>query len=272
MEGGEMVVKEEQVDITPPEPEISSGGAVVSSSSAATDQSDGPNSPTELNSGPMQQAAGSSSANNSVENNGVPKRKRKPKSFPGYEVFPFPSRRRPHPLLPPPPANGSDSRFDFNRTIDAIKSKYGDIDKDCSLKSECMRKLNIYGICNVLRELQKKNIDELDIASIEAFYDVIRDLEKLNIGIGWLRQRFDQIKDAIKSREEAMVLNLERIERVKNVEEKMKEVEELKSKIEKLEDQMAREDLVIEKLNEDINIRTSKVQQLQGKSLTDGLI
>ncbi|KAL0408227.1 UNVERIFIED_CONTAM: hypothetical protein Sradi_1757100 [Sesamum radiatum] len=219
-----MVKKEEQVDMTPgystqPPPEISSGGAIVSSPSAPVDQSDGPNSSIESNSGTMQ-----------------------------------------------------DSCFDISPEVDAIKSKYGDIDKDCNLKSVWMRKLNLYVVCNVLRELHEKSIDELDIAAIEAFYDVVRDLEKLNIDIGWLRQRLDQIKDAINFREEAKVLNLEKTERAKKVEEKMKEVEELKSKIEKLEDQMARENQMIEKLNGDINFRTSKVQQLQGKPLTDGLI
>ncbi|KAI3453705.1 hypothetical protein Pfo_010368 [Paulownia fortunei] len=278
----EMAIKEEQLDIPPGftlQPEMSYGGAFTSPLSAATldggDQPDGPN-PIEMNLVPMQNSMEyfmqqCSSSVNSAENSG--KRKRKPKEFPGYETLPLPGRRRPRALPPPQQAYESDSQLiDFNPTIDAIKAKHGDIDKDCNLKSLWMRKLNLFGICNVVKELQMKRLDELDIVSLELYYDVVRDMETLNINVKWLLERLDQIKEAIISRYEAKVLNDEKNERMKNLEEKRKEVGRLKNEIENLENQMALESLMIEQLSGEISTRTSKFRQFQHGRLTDGLI
>lgn len=163
--------------------------------------------------------------------------------------------------------------LEVENTIDAIKARHGDIDKDCIFRSEWVRKHNLICICKVLKELQKKRLEELDIASLEHYSEVVRDIGKLHVNVKWLLERLDKIKDAIVSRDKTKVLTDEKVECMKEVEEKRREVERLNKEVQILEGQVSSRVWFIEELNKKISNRTSKLyEEFQNKPLMDGLI
>ncbi|KAG8374933.1 hypothetical protein BUALT_Bualt10G0047100 [Buddleja alternifolia] len=156
-------------------------------------------------------------------------------------------------------------------TIELIKARYGDIDKDCDLKSEMMRKVNLTGICSVLKELHKLKIEQLHVDSLEKYYDAVKDAEKIKIDMKWLRPQLDRIKEAIDSKVGAKRLIAERdVQRnkLKKQEEELKALntekrkimEEMALKITSKEKEMALANVTMRCLDRDIASWTSKFE------------
>ncbi|KAG8374934.1 hypothetical protein BUALT_Bualt10G0047200 [Buddleja alternifolia] len=141
-------------------------------------------------------------------------------------------------------------------TIESIKAKYGDIEKDCDLKSEVMRKVVVSGICNVLKELHKLKIEELNVDSLEKYYEAVKDAEKIKIDVKWLRPQLDKIKEAINSKVGAKGLIAERDVQKNKLKEQEEELKTLNIRKQNLEKEMVLTTAKIQSLDKDISSRT----------------
>ncbi|XP_011072574.1 uncharacterized protein LOC105157792 [Sesamum indicum] len=161
-------------------------------------------------------------------------------------------------------------------TLKAINKNHGDITQDCSLKSDCMKTLVLLGICKVVQDLEKKQLKDIDISTLDPYYTAVRDAENMNVNVQWLHDRLDEIKDAVILREEAKGMVDERNRRLESIDNRNKElltrkveVERLKSEIQDIEDQLAREVIMMDELNRNIGTQTSEFPHTY---LMDGLV
>ncbi|KAL2497884.1 Uncharacterized protein Adt_23434 [Abeliophyllum distichum] len=167
----------------------------------------------------------------------------------------------------------------FAHTLNAINEKHGDITKDCSLESDIMKAVVLFGICEVVQYLQKKQLKDLDSRQLESCYSALRDAERMKMNVKWLCNRLDEIKDAAESVGGAKNLMDEKERLMENIDNKRKaiillksEFKRLNSEIEETEGQVARETVTIEGLDKNIRTLTYKLQHLQQMPLIDGLI
>ncbi|KAK4422611.1 hypothetical protein Salat_1843600 [Sesamum alatum] len=161
-------------------------------------------------------------------------------------------------------------------TLKAINKKHGDITQDCSLESDCMKTLVLLGICKVVQELEKKQLKDIDVNTLDSYYTVVRDAENMKVNVQWLHDRLDEIKDAVILREAAKGMVDERNRRLESIDNRKKElsmrkveVERLMSEIKSFEDQLAREVIMVDQLNRKIGAQTSEFQHTY---LMDGLL
>ncbi|KAL7111684.1 hypothetical protein ACP275_05G105300 [Erythranthe tilingii] len=173
----------------------------------------------------------------------------------------------------------SDMDKNLADTLKAINEKYGDITKDCSLESDCMKTLVLIGVCKVVQDLQKKQLEELDIGFLDSCYTAVRDAESMKVNVRWLSDRLDEIKDAVRSSDEGKRLVDERNRRLENIDKEKKEVslrkaemEKLKSEIQDLEDRLVQEAVLVDELNKKISARTTRFSELQRMYVVDGLV
>ncbi|KAL7150342.1 hypothetical protein ABFS83_05G105900 [Erythranthe nasuta] len=173
----------------------------------------------------------------------------------------------------------SDMDKNLADTLKAINEKYGDITKDCSLESDCMKTLVLIGVCKVVQDLQKKQLEELDIGFLDSCYTAVRDAESMKVNVRWLSNRLDEIKDAVRSSDEGKRLVDERNRRLENIDKEKREVslrkaemEKLKSEIRDLEDRLVQEAVLVDELNKKISARTTRFSQLQNMYVVDGLV
>lgn len=80
-----------------------------------------------------------------------------------------------------------------------------------------MKTLVLLGICKVVQDLQKIQLKDLDISSLDSYYTAVRDAENMKVNVQWLRSRLDEIKDAINLSGEAKGLINERDRRVRTL-------------------------------------------------------
>ncbi|KAL2544110.1 uncharacterized protein Fot_13343 [Forsythia ovata] len=163
--------------------------------------------------------------------------------------------------------------------LNAINEKHGDITKDCSLESDRMKTLVLFGICEVVQDLQKKQLKDLDLCMLESCYSAVKDAERMKMNVKWLRNRLDEIKDAIETAGEALKLMDEKERLMENIDNKRKdillrkgELKRLYSEIEEMEGQVAQDIVIIEELDKNIRTQTSKFQHLEQMPLMDRLI
>ncbi|KAL0307429.1 UNVERIFIED_CONTAM: hypothetical protein Sangu_3032300 [Sesamum angustifolium] len=161
-------------------------------------------------------------------------------------------------------------------TLKAINKNHGDITQDCSLKSDCMKTLVLLGICKVVQDLEKKQLKDIDISTLDSYYTAVRDAENMKVNVQWLHDRLDEIKDAVILREEAKGMVDERNRRLASIDNRKKEllmrkveVERLKSEIQDIEDQLAQEVFMVDELNRKIGAKTSEFRHTY---LMDGLL
>ncbi|KAH6777585.1 hypothetical protein C2S52_006950 [Perilla frutescens var. hirtella] len=176
-------------------------------------------------------------------------------------------------------SRSSDINKNLVHTLKAINMKHGDITQNCSLESDCMKTLVLLGICKVVQDLQKKQLKDLDISSLDSYYTAVRDAENMKVNVQWLRSRLDEIKDAFNLSDEAKSLIKERDRRVGNIDRKKKELslrksdlERLKYEVQDIEEQLARDSMMVEDLNTKFSNQMSKISQFQHANLMDGLI
>ncbi|KAM3233238.1 hypothetical protein P3L10_018597 [Capsicum annuum] len=161
-------------------------------------------------------------------------------------------------------------------TFQAICKKYGNIAKVCLLESGDILTSILKVICEVVLDLQKKCLSEVDRNLLDSYYLVVKDAEKLKVDVKWLRTRLDEIKDAISCIVEKNKINDERnkikeqneIEK-KNLESKKAELKKLKSEIDRKEGQISMNTRLTEKLSSKIGDRALKIQQFQNMPLME---
>ncbi|PHT79009.1 hypothetical protein T459_17061 [Capsicum annuum] len=161
-------------------------------------------------------------------------------------------------------------------TFQAICKKYGNIAKVCLLESGDILTSILKFICEVVLDLQKKYLSEVDRNLLDSYYLVVKDAEKLKVDVKWLRTRLDEIKDAISCIVEKNKINDERnkiaeqneIEK-KNLESKKAELKKLKSEIDRKEGQISMNTRLTEKLSSKIGDRALKIQQFQSMPLME---
>ncbi|KAL8498430.1 hypothetical protein ACS0TY_021672 [Phlomoides rotata] len=173
------------------------------------------------------------------------------------------------------------SDFDKNlvRTIKAIEKMHGDITKNCLLESDCMKTLVLIGICQVVQDMQKKRLKDVDISSLESHYTAVRDAENMKVNVQWLRNRLDEIKDAVSLSSEAIGIENERNGLLVTIDRKKSELllrrvelERLKSEVEDIEEQIAREAVMVDELNKKYGDSMSRISEFQKMNLMDGLV
>ncbi|XP_022853694.1 uncharacterized protein LOC111375129 [Olea europaea var. sylvestris] len=176
-------------------------------------------------------------------------------------------------------ASDTNSKTNLALTMNSITEKHGDITKDCLLESDRMKTLVLFGICEVVQDLQKKQLKDIDISMLESCYSAVQDAEKMKMNVKWLRNRLDEIKDAMVSAGEALRLMDEKKRLMKSIDNKKKdillhkgELKRLNSEIEEMESQVARDTVILEALDKNIRTQTSKVQLLEQMPLMDWLI
>lgn len=135
-----------------------------------------------------------------------------------------------------------------------------------------MRKLTLFGICRILRELQERQLDELELSSLQAYYNILGDYEKLNIDVSWLVKRLDELKAAIVSRDATKTLTARKRGHLQKRKEKEERLKRLMIEVKEVEDQVAMEELMVQELDREISHESSKFRRFETKTLVDGLI
>ncbi|CAH8296940.1 unnamed protein product [Eruca vesicaria subsp. sativa] len=95
--------------------------------------------------------------------------------------------------------------------LQSIINKYGDIATNCRLESASMRSRYLDCLCSLMQELGSTPVAQLTELKVKEMLAVIKDLESVNIDVGWLRSvleefaRYQENADAEKERQEKSV-------------------------------------------------------------------
>lgn len=160
--------------------------------------------------------------------------------------------------------------------LQSIIDKHGDIAANCKLESASMRSRYLECLCSLMQELGSTPVGQLTELKVKEMIAVLKDLESVNIDIGWMRSvleefaQYQKNTDSEKERQEGLVASkkhemeiqeaeLARIE--KEVAEARLKVEEMKAELAKLETERLR----MEEMG-------FKVEKYKGKSFLDELL
>lgn len=164
-------------------------------------------------------------------------------------------------------------------TLNAIMNKHGDIAKDCQFQSSCMLTSVLENICGLVKDLQNIPFTNLKWDRLKSFYSVLEDAENVKLNVKWLRNRLDEILEAVisvkefKNIRDAKAKKTQRMETIKkSLDLKKAELVNIQSAIQLLENQLSSEEMETEKLKGTLIDLTSKCQQFHQKGLMDGLL
>lgn len=169
-------------------------------------------------------------------------------------------------------SRSSDTNNNLVHTRKAIIKRHGDITQDSLLESDFVKTSVLHSICEMVQDLQKKQLKDLDICTLGSYYTAVSDLEYMKVDVQWLHSRLDEIKDALNLSDEAKGIINEREGRVGNINRKKKELERLKSEVQDIEVQLAREVVMVDELNKKFDNQMSKIARFKHANLMDGLI
>ncbi|CAF2157583.1 unnamed protein product [Brassica rapa subsp. narinosa] len=160
--------------------------------------------------------------------------------------------------------------------LQSIIDKHGDIAENCRLESASMRSRYLECLCSLMQELGSTPVAQLTELKVKEMLAVIKDLESVNIDVGWLRSvleefaRFQENADAEKERQEESLrskkqeLEIQEADLAK-IEEEAREarlrVEEMKAELAELETERSR----MEEMG-------FKVEKFKGRSFLDELL
>lgn len=164
-------------------------------------------------------------------------------------------------------------------TLNAIMNKHGDIAKDCQFQSSCMLTSVLENICGLVKDLQNIPFTNLRWDRLKSFYSVLEDAENVKLNVKWLRNRLDEILEAVisvkefKNIRDAKAKKTQRMETIKkSLDLKKAELVNIQSAIQLLENQLSSEETETEKLKGTLIDLTSKCHQFHQKGLMDGLL
>ncbi|CAM8903222.1 unnamed protein product [Rhodiola kirilowii] len=166
---------------------------------------------------------------------------------------------------------------EFSATAQYILKRYGDIVACTSLKGPMLAHL-LQSVCVIYQKLEMYEFIDLTLAELEDMSIEVSDFLKINMNVGWLNKRLDDIINAkklhqsstlikdTKRQTQQVIVELENELRIK--EEAM---QELQVKVEEIKEKLFREKTTLETLNQTIMEGKEKVKRFQKKSLVDDI-
>ncbi|CAH8374871.1 unnamed protein product [Eruca vesicaria subsp. sativa] len=161
-------------------------------------------------------------------------------------------------------------------TLRSIIDKHGDIAANCKLESASMRSRYLECLCSMMQELGSTPVAQLTELTVKEMLAVIKDLESVNIDVGWLRSvleefaRFQENADSEKEREEGSVRSKKQEMEIHEADlaRKEEEVREVRLRVEEMKAELA--ELEAERLRmEEMGF---KVDKFKGRSFLDELL
>ncbi|KAL9689712.1 hypothetical protein QQ045_010101 [Rhodiola kirilowii] len=166
---------------------------------------------------------------------------------------------------------------EFSATAQYILKRYGDIVACTSLKGPMLAHL-LQSVCVIYQKLEMYEFIDLTLAELEDMSIEVSDFLKINMNVGWLNKRLDDIINAkklhqsstlikdTKRQTQQVIVELENELRIK--EEAM---QELQVKVEEIKEKLFREKTTLETLNQTIMEGKEKVKRFHKKSLVDDI-
>ncbi|WCJ43401.1 hypothetical protein M5689_024142 [Euphorbia peplus] len=164
----------------------------------------------------------------------------------------------------------------YARTLCAILDKHGDITRDCVIRCNKTRISGLERICASVEDLKNKRFGDLRRSHLESMLSAITDAELMKLDVKWLRNKYEELLDAI-----------ERVKKYENMREKRKEMDKKVALRESLiawkkDEIILKTEVEIQKLLSEVaeakqekqRLRSEmrKCKQLRHISLVDGLI
>ncbi|CAM8905794.1 unnamed protein product [Rhodiola kirilowii] len=168
-------------------------------------------------------------------------------------------------------------KLEFSATAQYILKRYGDIVACTSLKGSMLAHL-LQSVCVIYQKLEMYEFIDLTLAELEDMSIEVSDFLKINMNVGWLNKRLDDIINAkklhqsstlikdTKRQTQQVIVELENELRIK--EEAM---QELQVKVEEIKEKLFREKTTLETLNQTIMEGKEKVKRFHKKSLVDDI-
>ncbi|RID72265.1 hypothetical protein BRARA_C04166 [Brassica rapa] len=158
----------------------------------------------------------------------------------------------------------------------SIIDKHGDIAANCKLESASMRSRYLECLCSLMQELGSTPVAQLTELKVKEMLAVIKDLESVNMDVGWLRavleefSRFQENADSEKERQEGSVRSKKQELEIHEADlgRMEEEVREARLKVEEMKAELA--ELETERLRmEEMGF---KVDKFRGRSFLDELL
>ncbi|CAF1706405.1 unnamed protein product [Brassica napus] len=160
--------------------------------------------------------------------------------------------------------------------LQSIIDKHGDIAANCKLESASMRSRYLECLCSLMQELGSTPVSQLTELKVKEMLAVIKDLESVNMDVGWLRavlEEFSRFQENADSEKEKQVGSLRSKKRELEIHEAdlgrmEEEVREGRLKVEEMKAELA--ELETERLRmEEMGF---KVDKFKGRSFLDELL
>ena len=160
--------------------------------------------------------------------------------------------------------------------LQSIIDKHGDIAANCKLESASMRSRYLECLCSLMQELGSTPVTQLTELKVKEMLAVIKDLESVNMDVGWLRavlEEFSRFQENADSEKEKQVGSLRSKKRELEIHEAdlgrmEEEVREGRLKVEEMKAELA--ELETERLRmEEMGF---KVDKFKGRSFLDELL
>ncbi|WCJ43400.1 hypothetical protein M5689_024141 [Euphorbia peplus] len=166
----------------------------------------------------------------------------------------------------------------YAQTLRAILDKHGDITQSCVIKCPKLVACALERVCASVEDLKNIRFVDLRRSHLEFMHSVISDAEVMQLDVKWLRNKHEELVEAIEKMKEQENMK-ERRKEVKNrvaVKEHMISWKEdkmvkLQGEIEKLKSEIAEATQEKERLSNEITNVTSKCKYLSQNSLVEGL-
>ncbi|ESQ50828.1 hypothetical protein EUTSA_v10022729mg [Eutrema salsugineum] len=158
----------------------------------------------------------------------------------------------------------------------SIIGKHGDIAANCRLESASMRSRYLECLCSLMQELGSTPVAQMTKLKVKEMLAVIKDLESVNIDVGWLRsvlEEFAQYQENADTEKERQEVSLR---------SKKQELENEEADLAVIEEEVRKARLRVEKMKAELTeLETErsrmeemgfKVEKFKGKSFLDELL
>ncbi|EEF31645.1 ATP binding protein, putative [Ricinus communis] len=145
-------------------------------------------------------------------------------------------------------------KAEFEHILEAVLLKHGDIAANCSLHSLQCRSSFLDIVCGIIQKLQATETNDLTQFELESMSSSVHDLESVRLEVGWLRQRLEEIIQAVPPKK----IKSENVEDTKEMDRK--------------QDDRNEETLTLPKETATTPITNTRLHPLHHKSLVDGLL
>ncbi|XVF39114.1 hypothetical protein PTKIN_Ptkin01aG0009400 [Pterospermum kingtungense] len=164
-------------------------------------------------------------------------------------------------------------------TLGAIIKKHGDIARDCPLPSGELLTHALERVCEAVKDLEALQFNELQRSFLDSLYSTISYAELLKLNVKWLRDRCDELMEAVSGVLQCKKLKVDLKQYTAVIQSKQKDIElkrtklmKLQSRIQTLESEVASMTADVDEANKTISRVKSKCMNFRRKSLVNGLI